>query len=121
MDCLSSDELIYYKEGGQVKSLGYEIESGWLQNDSPVSTGSRVDLQTRGGGSMPLLAIPAGLFRFRNMMGSGRPKSCLDAEVVPECLLTRLFGLTRRKRSTRRRTSKAKRRRTRKRRIKVGR
>lgn len=62
------EDFCIYKSDGQVKSLGWNINSKLLQNDMPIAAYN----QSGGGANMAIqnLAVPAGLILLQNSIYS---------------------------------------------------
>ena len=113
---MQDKDLIYYKEGGEVKSLGYRIDAPRLQGGHHALPHILKGLRGGGGGLAGSLAIPAGLWRKDD---ETEPPACSSggaARPVREGLYATLLALAGRRRaraSSRRKSRRKKRRRTR--------
>ena len=87
--------MCVYKENGIIKSLGWNINSSFLQNDMPLAA-----CHQAGGGlgeGLQNLAIPMGLILLKNTIDSNTKKSMTELidepAVIGEDMYSKLLGL----------------------------
>ena len=96
---MENDDMCIYKKDGQIKALGWNINSELLQNDFPLAAHH----QTGGGGASTIqnLAVPAGLIILQNMIDSNTKSPLNDLleepRVISEDLYDKLLNLAGRK------------------------
>jgi len=87
--------MCVYKENGIIKSLGWNINSSFLQNDMPLAA-----CHQAGGGlgeGLQNLAIPMGLILLKNTIDSNTKKPMTELidepAVIGEDMYSKLLGL----------------------------
>ena len=92
---MENDDMCIYKKDGQIKALGWNINSKLLQNDFPLAAHH----QTGGGTASTIqnLAVPAGLIILKKMIDSNTKPSLKDIieepKVIGEDLYEKLLSL----------------------------
>jgi hypothetical protein len=103
------EDLVYYKQDGIIKSMGYKIDNERLQQEAPaLKTGG----QAGGGQALRALTVPAGLFTLRRTaeQTSNKPEvDTTESGVISTSLYDKLLGLVGRRRSVGTRRTRRKR------------
>ena len=92
---MDDEDMCVYKENGIIKSLGWNINSSFLQNDMPLAA-----CHQAGGGlgeGLQNLAIPMGLILLKNTIDSNTKKPMTELidepAVIGEDMYSKLLGL----------------------------